>query len=265
MVSFYVKHSFALYDLSKTLNDQHSNCRAITWVYVLRKGLSIFNFSALFRFCKNNLDQNSSVGISVEEFQLIRGMKFSYQAREQNESISENWSKLVLNTVHWRASGPLWRAFGILWLCYFAWRAEKWAKQTNWLPISAIHKQPPLILGGQKRRRRGPEARQSTVYRDKIFLNFNPFLIGLHRKCGFSGAKMLTRSPFYFIQAYIWRLLNPVVAIYSTRRLVSAFKVAKSRPAAKYKVSKYRPSFYQHMGQPSKNSLPFQICPKGLR
>ena len=67
------------------------------------------------------------------------------------------------DTVHWRASGPLWRAFGILWLCYFAWRAEKWAKQTNWLPISAIHKQPPLILGGQKRRRRGPEARQSTV------------------------------------------------------------------------------------------------------
>ena len=67
-------------------------------------------------------------------------------------------------TVHWRASGPLWRAFGILWLCYFAWRAEKWAKQTNWLPISAIHKQPPLILGGQKRRRRGPEARQSTVF-----------------------------------------------------------------------------------------------------
>ena len=96
LVSFYVKHSFALYDLSKTLNDQHSNCRAITWVYVLRKGLSIFNFSALFRFCKNNLDQNSSVGISVEEFQLIRGMKFSYQAREQNESISDNWSKLWL-------------------------------------------------------------------------------------------------------------------------------------------------------------------------
>ena len=37
------------------------------------------------------------------------------------------------------------------------------AKQTNSLPISATLKQPSLMQGGQKRRRRGPEARQSTV------------------------------------------------------------------------------------------------------
>ena len=37
--------------------------------------------------------------------------------------------------------------------------------------------------------------------------------------------------------------LNPVVAIYSTRRLVSALKVTISKPAAKFKVAKYRPIF----------------------
>ena len=67
------------------------------------------------------------------------------------------------STVHWRASGPFWHAFGIPWLCYFAWWAEKLAKQTNSLPISARLKQPSLMQGGQKRRRRGPVARQGTV------------------------------------------------------------------------------------------------------
>ena len=88
---------------------------------------------------------------------------WNFLLKFQNDERALFLMKSRLGTVHWRASGPLWRAFGILWLCYFAWRAEKWAKQTNWLPISAIHKQPPLILGGQKRRPRGPEARQSTV------------------------------------------------------------------------------------------------------
>ena len=66
-------------------------------------------------------------------------------------------------TVYWRASGPFWHAFGIPWLCYFAWWAEKMAKQTKSLPISARLKQPSLMQGGQKRRQRGLEARQSTV------------------------------------------------------------------------------------------------------
>ena len=72
------------------------------------------------------------------------------------------------DTVHWRAFGPFWHAFGIPWLCYLAWWAETLAKQTNSLPISARLKQPSLMQGDQKRRRRGPETRQSTVIVIKV-------------------------------------------------------------------------------------------------
>ena len=41
-------------------------------------------------------------------------------------------------------------------------------KQTNSLPISARLKQPSLMQGDQKRRRRGPETRQSTVIVIKV-------------------------------------------------------------------------------------------------
>ena len=51
-------------------------------------------------------------------------------------------------------------------------------KQTNSLPISARLKQPSLMQGGQKRRRRGPEARQSTV----MFLHINLFVFTLTKK-----------------------------------------------------------------------------------
>ena len=68
----------------------------------------------------------------------------------QGRGLSKTRLDFLLHfTVHWRASGPLWRAFGIPWLCYFAWVAEKLAKQTKLLPNSAKHKQPFLMQGGQ--------------------------------------------------------------------------------------------------------------------
>ena len=72
--------------------------------------------------------------------------------------------RFCCHTVHWRAFGPFWHAFGIPWLCYLAWWAETLAKQTNSLPISARLKQPSLMQRGQKRRQKGPKARQSTVH-----------------------------------------------------------------------------------------------------
>ena len=58
-------------------------------------------------------------------------------------------------------------------------------------------------------------------------------ILAFCRKSGFSDLQKVTQLLFPYKGGFIYRLLNQVVTMCSTRSLLSAFEVAKSRPASK--------------------------------
>ena len=131
--------------------------------------MKILNWKMKIEWKNWNLVIKSQITFGPSLFQLLMIIyKISARLFWQVFNV---WPIVRLCSYVWRIpyTDPLLTPSDRLWhtlagrLCSFAWWAGILAKQTNSLPISARLKQPSLMQGGQKRRRRGPEARQSTV------------------------------------------------------------------------------------------------------